>query len=221
MTRLFYWLLLGCLPVVAYSQGSLHLNAGWNVSNTIARQGGNWMARPQPIRFWDQFGQHPYVNIQYAYQHQRWSITTGLIWMQMGSNWIDPLSSFVDYKRHYYLIPVLAGYHWALSEDSRLVFQGGIEAGLQNSPNAPFPNQLGIQANITFGTTITWKALQWGTRLHFGTMDVSNQPTLAFHHYGLTVFMGVRLWDEARSTERRLNKAGQRAIKPEVLQPKT
>ena len=203
MKQILYFLLFGFLPIASYSQSSLHINAGWTSSNATVTRGATQVGPLAPTLFLEQFGLNPYLNLQYSYQHQKWSITTGFTWMRMGPKYLDLLSSRIDdYSRTYYLVPVLAGYQNPLGKASRIVFQGGVEMGLQNQSVNAFPNQLGMQANIAFGTTIAWKALQRGTRLHFGTMNVSGNPVIDFHHYGLTVFLGVRLWDEARCKAR-------------------
>ena len=204
------WIILfSLIATTLLAQSRISLQTGWTISRIRAVYDKEQV---QPGPYFDQLVKfkpwHTWcIGAEYEYDYKKLRLSVGFTTLSLGAG-NTPLFPDYPWVKAYWMIPLLGGYHLKFPNGWGLVFEGGVEGGIQNEGNwNNIPNGLSMWIiNAIVGVEGEYKQFRLGIRGHWGLNTFQQLGEISYKHTAITTYLSYTLWDHAKAKQRRLER---------------
>jgi hypothetical protein len=202
--------LLLFITSTGYAQSRISAYGGWTASKIRAIYDKNTY-QPGPLAG-DSFVSFPFwhtINLwgEFEYDYKKLRLSTGFGFMAIGAGSSPGFPSY-PWVTAYYTFPLLGGYKLELDKGWDIVFEGGVEIGIQLGGGTVRTGGGARWGNINIVTAVEteWKNFRLGVRGHLGVTNFRRIYDILYKHTAITTYIGYTLWDHKKCKARRLAK---------------
>jgi hypothetical protein len=198
------------------AQSRISLYGGWTASKLRAIYDKN-VYSPSPaaeyafINF--PFLHTIYMGGEFEYDYKKLRLSTGFSFMAIGAGRL-PVFPEYPWVTAYYTFPLLGGYNLKLDKGWNIVFEGGVEIGIQRGGSVLQTGRGARWGNINVVAAVEteWKHFRLGVRGHLGVTTFRTIDPIIYKHTAITTYLGYTLWDHAQCKARRLQKQQEKQL---------